>query len=201
MLNFQVQHVANISLFPFLKLHVVEPSALLNLPGWNRLLPSRIIRHFFNSFVYLQVLFALFENRTTSRPQKIDQPIKIASFAIVLPVSSRVLPWLIFATLWVVSEVRPIRNFFRATNFHHQGRGCKTIENDDSLKPLSLKMLHFQDYADWARYLHIPLCNMPSDPAMFAIDLFYTRHLTWASQVYLLVFLFNFNKRFKLILL
>ncbi|PAV80405.1 hypothetical protein WR25_03570 [Diploscapter pachys] len=87
-----VQHVANISLFPFLRLHVVEPSALLNLPGWNRLLPSRIIRHFFNSFVYLQ------------------------------------------------------------------------------------------DYADWARYLHIPLCNMPSDPAMFAIDLFYTRHLTWASQ-------------------
>uniref|UniRef100_A0A1I7WS66 DNA polymerase epsilon catalytic subunit n=1 Tax=Heterorhabditis bacteriophora TaxID=37862 RepID=A0A1I7WS66_HETBA len=44
-----------------------------------------------------------------------------------------------------------------------------------------------QDYAEWARYLHIPIGNIPNDAGLLGLDLFFARHLQragyalWAS--------------------
>ena len=47
--------------------------------------------------------------------------------------------------------------------------------------------LGFQNQMEQARYAHIPVGNIPSDPALFVSDVFYSRHLLrhnhvlWAS--------------------
>ncbi|VDK52761.1 unnamed protein product, partial [Cylicostephanus goldi] len=47
--------------------------------------------------------------------------------------------------------------------------------------------IYFKDYADWARYLHVPIGSVPSDAGLFGLDLLFARHLQrtghalWAS--------------------
>ncbi|ETN82564.1 DNA polymerase family B, partial [Necator americanus] len=39
------------------------------------------------------------------------------------------------------------------------------------------------DYADWARYLHVPIGSVPSDAGIFGLDLFFARNLQRAGHV------------------
>ncbi|CAJ0596065.1 unnamed protein product [Cylicocyclus nassatus] len=47
--------------------------------------------------------------------------------------------------------------------------------------------IYLKDYADWARYLHVPIGSVPSDAGLFGLDLLFARHLQrtghalWAS--------------------
>ncbi|CAJ0927336.1 unnamed protein product, partial [Mesorhabditis belari] len=43
--------------------------------------------------------------------------------------------------------------------------------------------IYLEDYVEWARYMHIPLGNIPPDTAQFAIDLFFARHLTRSGHI------------------
>ncbi|CAB3408448.1 unnamed protein product [Caenorhabditis bovis] len=96
--NRLMKKVPNLGLFPNVRLHISEPSSLLNQLDWQKIVARRIIQHFFNSFFFLV------------------------------------------------------------------------------------------DYLEWARYLRIPLGNVPSDHSLFALDLLYARHLQqaghalWASK-------------------
>lgn len=49
-----IRKVPNTSLFPHIKLHVKEPSSLLNQIDWQRLVAMRVVQNFFNSFIYLE---------------------------------------------------------------------------------------------------------------------------------------------------
>ena len=48
-------------------------------------------------------------------------------------------------------------------------------------------LTHLQNQLEQARYAHVPLGNLPSDPALFVSDVFFSRHLLrhnhvlWAS--------------------
>ncbi|KJH52429.1 hypothetical protein DICVIV_01406 [Dictyocaulus viviparus] len=86
------KRVANLSLFPHVRLHVQEPNSLLNVIDWQRVVAKRICKHFINSFIYMK------------------------------------------------------------------------------------------DYADWARYLHIPIGSVPNDAALFGLDLFFARNLQRAEN-------------------
>ncbi|CAD6189723.1 unnamed protein product, partial [Caenorhabditis auriculariae] len=92
-----MREVPNVSLFPHVRLHIREPSSLLNVIDWQRVVAKRVIQHFFNSYIFLT------------------------------------------------------------------------------------------DFLEWARYLRIPIGNVPSDLNVFALDLFFARHLKrnghalWAS--------------------
>ncbi|RCN34958.1 hypothetical protein ANCCAN_19206 [Ancylostoma caninum] len=43
--------------------------------------------------------------------------------------------------------------------------------------------IYLKDYADWARYLHVPIGSVPSDAGMFGLDLFFARNLQKAGHV------------------
>ncbi|EYC25275.1 hypothetical protein Y032_0012g1799 [Ancylostoma ceylanicum] len=43
--------------------------------------------------------------------------------------------------------------------------------------------IYVKDYADWARYLHIPIGSVPSDAGMLGLDLFFARNLQKAGHV------------------
>uniref|UniRef100_A0A0K0CTA2 DNA polymerase epsilon catalytic subunit n=1 Tax=Angiostrongylus cantonensis TaxID=6313 RepID=A0A0K0CTA2_ANGCA len=50
----QAKRVVNLSLFPHVRISVQEPSSLLNVMEWQRVVAKRICKHFFNSFIYMK---------------------------------------------------------------------------------------------------------------------------------------------------
>ncbi|VDM60133.1 unnamed protein product [Angiostrongylus costaricensis] len=50
----QAKRVVNLSLFPHVRISVQEPSSLLNVMEWQRVIAKRICKHFFNSFIYMK---------------------------------------------------------------------------------------------------------------------------------------------------
>ncbi|VDL78671.1 unnamed protein product [Nippostrongylus brasiliensis] len=43
--------------------------------------------------------------------------------------------------------------------------------------------IYVRDYADWARYLHVPIGCVPNDAGLFGLDLFFARNLQRAGHV------------------
>lgn len=43
--------------YPLVRIHAAEPSGLLNVLDWQRIALRRIIKHYFNMFLYLHVSF------------------------------------------------------------------------------------------------------------------------------------------------
>ncbi|KAJ1350133.1 hypothetical protein KIN20_005854 [Parelaphostrongylus tenuis] len=43
--------------------------------------------------------------------------------------------------------------------------------------------IYVKDYADWARYLHVPIGSVPNDAGIFGLDLFFARNLQRAGHV------------------
>ncbi|WKX92047.1 hypothetical protein Q1695_010238 [Nippostrongylus brasiliensis] len=43
--------------------------------------------------------------------------------------------------------------------------------------------IYVKDYADWARYLHVPIGCVPNDAGLFGLDLFFARNLQRAGHV------------------
>ncbi|EFO95728.1 hypothetical protein CRE_13961 [Caenorhabditis remanei] len=90
--------IPNLGLFPNVRLHLTEPSSLLNQIDWQKVVARRVLQHYFNSFFFLT------------------------------------------------------------------------------------------DYLEWAKYLRVPIGNLPADHALFGLDLLYARHLQktghalWATK-------------------
>lgn len=51
----QAKRIVHLALFPHIKIHVQEPSSLLNVIEWQRVIAKRICKHYFNSFIYVKV--------------------------------------------------------------------------------------------------------------------------------------------------
>ncbi|KAK5966376.1 DNA polymerase epsilon catalytic subunit [Trichostrongylus colubriformis] len=43
--------------------------------------------------------------------------------------------------------------------------------------------IYLKDYAEWARYLHVPIGSVPNDAGLFGLDLFFARNLQRAGHV------------------
>uniref|UniRef100_A0A1I7UZR9 DNA polymerase epsilon catalytic subunit n=1 Tax=Caenorhabditis tropicalis TaxID=1561998 RepID=A0A1I7UZR9_9PELO len=90
--------IPNLGLFPVVRLHIKEPSSLLNQIDWQKVVARRVLQHYLNSSFFLT------------------------------------------------------------------------------------------DYIEWARYLRVPIGNLPADHALFGLDLLYARHLQktghalWATR-------------------
>ncbi|VDM81734.1 unnamed protein product, partial [Strongylus vulgaris] len=61
------------------------------------------------------------------------------------------------------------------------------MSREATAKPTLLCMLvdeepKHMDYANWARYLHVPIGSVPSDAGLFGLDLLFARHLQRAGH-------------------